>query len=114
LSSILNIEGKGMSSSIVLINPFIVPEGKLEESIKYWESHRDFLKTQPGYISTKLHRSLETQSFLGEAKYKLINVAEWESQDAFNSAVQKMQLALNTERVEGLVGQPALYEVVRE
>ena len=103
-----------MSNQVILINPFIVPEGKLEESIKYWESHRDFLKDQPGYISTKLHQTLQDQSFLGEATYELINVAIWESQAAFNSAVQKMRTELGSASVEGLKGDPALYYVIRE
>ncbi len=28
---------------IVLINPFTVPEGKLQESIVFWEKARDYL-----------------------------------------------------------------------
>ena len=103
-----------MSNQVILINPFIVPEGKLEESIKYWESHRDFLKNQPGYISTKLHQALQDQSFLGEATYKLINIAVWENQEAFNLAVQKMRTELGNMAVEGLSGAPALYHVVRD
>jgi heme-degrading monooxygenase HmoA len=103
-----------MSDQVILINPFTVPEGKLAESIKYWESHRDFLKCQPGYISTKLHQSLQDQSFLGEATYKLINVAVWETQEAFNAAAQKMRAKLGSVGVEGLSGDPALYYVVRD
>ena len=34
----------------VLINPFEVPKGKLEASIKYWEDCRDFFKN-----STRVH-----------------------------------------------------------
>ncbi len=103
-----------MSEQIVLINPFTVPEGKLEESIKYWESHRDFLKSQPGYVSTKLHQALQDQSFLGEATYQLINIAVWESQGAFNLAAQKLRAELGSVGVEGLSGAPALYHVVRD
>ena len=104
-----------MSEQVILINPFVVPEGKMEESIKYWESHRDFLKTQPGYISTKLHQVLQDQAFMGENRYQLINVAVWESQEAFFAAAQKMRAALgNSGTVEGLQGNPALYQVIRE
>ena len=103
-----------MTNQLVLINPFIVPEGKLEESIKYWESHRDFMQKQPGYVSTKLHQAQENQSFLGEAKYQLINIAIWESQEAFNSAAQKMRSELGGIVVEGLTGNPALYQIIRE
>jgi len=66
---------------ITLINPFEVPENMLEESIAFWEQARDFLQTQPGYISTDLH-----QSIIGDARFVLINVAKWESAEAFMAA----------------------------
>ncbi len=93
----------------VLINPFEVPKGKLEASIKYWEDCRDFLKTQPGYISTKLHQSIK-----GDAKFELINVAVWESPKAFTDAMQKMMKQPEIVPVEGLKPTPSLYTVIRE
>ncbi len=54
------------------------------------------------------------QSFLGEATHQLINVAIWESQEAFNSAAQKMRTELGGKSVEGLSGNPALYHIIRE
>ena len=98
-----------MSETVTLINPFKVPAGKLAESIEYWEAHRDFLQKEPGYISTKLHQSLQE-----DATYQLINVAIWESQEAFFNAVKKMRAELGTGGVEGLQGNPSLYEVIRE
>ena len=98
-----------MSDQVILINAFKVPDGKLQESIEYWETHRYFMKCQPGYISTKLH-----QSILTEATFQLVNVAIWESQDAFYTAAQKMSQELSHVQVEGLSGDPALYHVVRE
>ena len=94
---------------VVLINPFIVPEGKVQESIAYWEKARDYLKEQPGYISTKLHKSLKP-----DATFELINVAVWESAEAFMTANQKMRNELNAQPVEGLMADPALYDVIRE
>jgi heme-degrading monooxygenase HmoA len=98
-----------MSDQVILINAFKVPDGKLQESIEYWERHRDFMKGQSGYISTKLH-----QSILPDATFRLVNIAIWESQDAFYTAAQKMRQELNDVQVEGLSGDPALYHVVRE
>ena len=74
-----------MSDQVILINPFNVPEGKLKESIEYWESHRDFMNNQPGYVSTNLH-----QYFQDDATYQLMNIAIWESQEAFYLAAKKM------------------------
>lgn len=97
------------SKHIVLINPFEVPEGKLEASIKYWEACRDFLKKQPGYVSTKLHQSIKK-----EAKFELVNVAVWENPKLFMEATQKMIKELGVAPVDGLKANPSLYTVVRE
>lgn len=94
---------------ITLINPFEVPEGKIEESIVYWEACRDFLKKEPGYISTKLHKSIKEGS-----KFELINVAVWESPKAFTEASQKMAKELGVLPPEGLKANPSLYSVISE
>ncbi|WP_298539954.1 antibiotic biosynthesis monooxygenase family protein [uncultured Aquimarina sp.] len=94
---------------ITLINPFEVPEGKLAESVTYWEACRDFLKNQPGYVSTKLHQSIK-----GDAKFMLINVAVWESPKAFTEASQKMAKELGVSPPEGLKANPSLYTVISE
>ena len=97
------------SNHVVLINPFEVPEGKLEEAISYWEACRDFLKEQPGYVSTNLHKSIKDG-----AKFELINVAVWENPKAFSEAAQKMVQELGVAPVEGLKPTPSLYTIVRQ
>lgn len=91
-----------------LINPFEVPADKLDEAILMWEEARDFLKQQPGYISAALH-----QSVAPDARFRLVNIAKWESADAFRAATQKMQAEANLPRIEGVSGGPALYTVIR-
>ncbi len=93
---------------VILINPFSVPEGKVEEAISFWEAGRDFLAQQPGYISTKLHRAITP-----DAQYQLINVAEWESIEQFKAATTKMQALPDLPRVDGVTYGPALYDVIR-
>ena len=95
-------------STIVLINPFVVPADKLDETIVMWEQARDFLKQQPGYITTALHQSLEA-----DAQYRLINVAHWESAEAFVTANEKMKAEVDLPRIEGVTNGPALYRVIR-
>lgn len=97
------------TSSVILINPFTVPEGKLDEAIKSWENGRDFLSQQPGYISTKLHQSLDP-----EAQYALINVAEWETPAQFKAAIAAMRARSAFTPIEGVVPAPALYKVIRD
>jgi heme-degrading monooxygenase HmoA len=72
-------------AEVTLINVFEVPEGALEEAIEGWEAARDFLSAEPGYISTALHQSLTD-----EARFRLVNVAVWESAEAFAAASRRM------------------------
>lgn len=94
---------------LVLINPFVVPTGSEDEAIAMWMQARDFLQTQPGYISTKLHRSLSP-----DATFALINVAEWESMEAFKAATTAMRQSGSIPRIEGVSGDPQLYTVIAE
>ena len=95
-------------SPVILINPFTVPEGKVEEAIVLWEAGRDFLAQQPGYRSTKLHQSL-----FADAPHQLINVAEWDSIEAFRAAITKMRGLPDFPLVEGVGSAPQLYRVIR-
>jgi len=94
---------------VILINTFTVPVGAMEESIDMWEKARDFLKYQPGYLSTKLHRSLTAN-----ARYQLINVAEWKNAETFKAATKLMREEANLPRIKGLSSSPFLYKVIRE
>ncbi len=97
------------AEEITLINPFEVPANKLDETIAFWEKARNFLQTQPGYISTSLH-----QSIADDARFQLINIAKWQSAEAFVAASRKMQAEAGLPRVEGLIPSPGLYTVIRE
>ena len=100
---------KAGANYVTLINSFEVPEGKESESIKYWEACRDFLKEQPGYISTKLHQSIKDDS-----RFHLVNFAQWETPQAFINATAKMQKELGVAPVPGLKPNASLYTVIRE
>ena len=104
----INVQSSEHDDAVVLINAFTVPSDKLDETIAMWEQARDFLQEQPGYISTALHQSISPI-----ARYRLINVAQWESIDAFKAATGKMRAEANLPRIEGVVAHPDLYTVVR-
>lgn len=96
------------AADVTLINTFEVPPGQLEQAIAAWEKARDFLSREPGYISTALHRSMHPN-----ARFALINVARWDSVEAFHKARQRMREAGVFPRVEGLTYTPGLYRVIR-
>jgi len=69
---------------VVLINAFEVPDGQDEAFLAAWERARAFLATQPGYLSTRLHRSLSPA-----ADFRFVNVAVWQSPQAFQAAISQ-------------------------
>ena len=91
---------------IVLINAFEVPDGQDEAFLEGWEQARAFLATQPGYLSTRLHRSLSPA-----ADFRYVNVAVWQSPQAFQAAISQpgfMNASIP------FPAHPSLYQVVRE
>jgi heme-degrading monooxygenase HmoA len=56
--------------SVVLINPFEVPAGQEEEFLPRWREAAEELRHAPGFVSTRLHESLDPQ-----AKFRFVNVA---------------------------------------
>jgi len=96
--------------AVTLINPFTVPEGREQEALAEWEAAAVFLRKQPGYISTNLHEAIAPG-----AKFHFINVAQWESPEAFQAAVSNPEFQeLTKSAVENFPHYPALYTIVRE
>jgi heme oxygenase (mycobilin-producing) len=94
------------ADAVVLINAFEVPEGEDEQFLEAWERSRAYLSAQPGYISTRLHRCVAPT-----ADFRFVNVALWESAEAFGAATSSPALR------SAPMPYPfhaALYEVVRE
>lgn len=96
------------AADVVLINVFELPDGKRPEAVAAWEAARDFLSAEPGYISTTLHEALAP-----DARFALINVAVWESPEAFEAATARMRAARAFQPPAGLTATPALYRVIR-
>jgi heme-degrading monooxygenase HmoA len=96
-------DGRG---GVVLINPFEVPVGDDERFLAGWERARDALAGRPGYLGTRLHRSLAPTDF------RFVNVARWSSPLAYARALQQPEVQEAAAAV-GFRSHPALYEVVR-
>ena len=57
---------------VVLINTFTVPPEDAERLLAVWAEDATFMKQQPGFISTQLHRGIA-------GSWTFVNVAVWES-----------------------------------
>ena len=64
---------------IVLINLFTVDPDDEEALLKAWAHDADFMKAQPGYISTQLHKGIAGSS-------TFINYAIWQDVERFRNA----------------------------
>ena len=94
---------------VILINPFEVPKGKEAAALKMWEKAAEYMKKQPGFVSTRLHRALAP-----DARFYLINIAEWESVENFQAAISSDEFKKLTEgSMEEFPHYPGLYEVIR-
>jgi heme oxygenase (mycobilin-producing) len=95
--------------SVILINPFEVHEGQEREALILWEMAADFFRRQPGFISTRLH-----QAIVPWARFYLINVAEWESAQRYEAALNSEEYRKLAERFKDVARYyPGLYEVVK-
>ena len=67
------------ASPVILVNMFQVAEAEIPALLKAWEKDANWLKRQPGYISTQLHQAIGGSTLL-------FNYAVWESVAHFSAA----------------------------
>lgn len=73
-------------SPVVLINVFTVDAGDASALLEAWEHDANWMKRQPGYISTQLHRGIA-----GSCVF--LNYAVWESVAHFRAAFTHPEFA---------------------
>ncbi len=66
-------------SPVVLVNIFDVAEEDIPALLQAWEEDANWMKKQPGYISTQLHRGIAGSTVF-------MNYAVWDSVEDFRNA----------------------------
>jgi heme-degrading monooxygenase HmoA len=66
-------------SPVILVNVFTVAEGDIPTLLAAWTADANWMKQQPGYISTQLHRGIAGSTVF-------LNYAIWESVAHFRAA----------------------------
>lgn len=92
-------------ANVTLINPFEVPPERETEFLECWKHVTEFLRTQPGFLSSELHRSRDPH-----ARFRFTNVTTWESPEHFHNALQKPELVELMDRMS-FPHYPALYDL---
>src|SRR5262249_54069212 len=67
------------ASPVILVNVFQVAEADIPALLKAWENDANWMKKQPGYISTQLHQAIGGSTLF-------LNYAVWESVAHFRAA----------------------------
>ncbi|HEX2306423.1 MAG TPA: antibiotic biosynthesis monooxygenase family protein [Nitrososphaeraceae archaeon] len=70
---------------IVLINRFNVKPEEADQLLKAWEKDATYFKSQPGFISTQLHRGIGGSGVF-------VNYAVWESTALFKKALSNIDI----------------------
>lgn len=94
---------------VVLINAFTVTAGQEAQALAAWRASRDFLSTQPGYLSTHLHQNIDENG-----EFQLVNIAYWRSASDFNAAIARMRQVLPHPLPQGVQAHPGLYRLIEE
>ena len=89
--------------SVKLINVFIVPKDKEDEFVTNWRKSAAQFQLEPGFVDTHFHKN----TGVGNPTFTFINIATWESADAWRIAHEKFP---PTEyAVDGVKGHPAIF-----
>ncbi len=95
---------------VTLINCFEVPAGREEEFFSAFKQVNTYMRGKRGYVAHKMHRSLAT-----EARYRFVNVVQWESREACEAAHdQGFRALISQPQWAEFRSTPALYDVVHE
>src|SRR6266853_3933903 len=91
---------------VVLVNVFTLDKADEQAFLKIWQDDAAFMKRQPGFISTQLHRAL------GESPTYL-NYAVWESTAHFRAAFTHPEFrAKLSAHPSSAVASPHLFQTV--
>jgi heme-degrading monooxygenase HmoA len=66
---------------VMFVNSFTVPAGREEEFVARWTEVNRYMAAKPGYLEHALHRSVDPA-----APYRFVNLARWESAEAWRAA----------------------------
>jgi heme-degrading monooxygenase HmoA len=91
---------------VVLMNQFNVAPDDVERFLEVWAADAAFMKQQPGFISTQLHRGTAGST-------TFVNVAVWESPRALGEAFRSEEFQQRVaEYPENAVAAPHVFEKV--
>ncbi|MFD8492919.1 antibiotic biosynthesis monooxygenase family protein [Amycolatopsis sp. NPDC059657] len=99
-----------VEKQVTFINVIELPAAEVDAFIVQWRERAMLTTTTPGFRDFRLHRAK-----LSDARFQLINVAHWDSEEAYRDAIADPAFRAAMRGVPGFVSaSPALYDVVVE
>ena len=98
------------SGPVTFINVFELDPEMLDDFIEGWQRRGEIMRKQPGFRSFHLHRALRP-----DASYQLVNVAEWDSVEALQTATQNEEFQASIRDAAtrfDVVAHPGVYTTV--
>ncbi|MGK5530966.1 antibiotic biosynthesis monooxygenase family protein [Streptomyces sp. URMC 129] len=100
----LPVQLQEKTGPVVLVNTFVVPEGKMDEVIAAFRADAALLRSRPGFLSAQIHRGTAGSNLL-------LNVAVWESTEALADTLADPAFQRGAHRFpEGVRVLPHVYE----
>jgi len=94
------------TAPVILINTFTVAPQEVEQLLAAWTADADWMRHQPGYISSQLHRGVG-----GSCVF--LNYAVWESMEDFKRAFTHPEFRARLNHYpESAVASPHLFKKV--
>ena len=93
------------ASPVLLVNVFTLDKADEQTFLRLWRDDAAFMKRQPGFISTQLHRAI------GESPTYL-NYAVWESNADFRAALAHPEFTALSAYPSSAVASPHLFQKV--
>ncbi|MFC8130591.1 antibiotic biosynthesis monooxygenase family protein [Streptomyces sp. NPDC057302] len=98
-------------SSVTFINIFEIAPEDVDAFAEKWEQRAAIMSKKPGFIDTRLHRAQSP-----EGRFQLVNVAHWESQEAWEAAGTDPEFANRANAARDsketpVTANPGLYDV---
>jgi heme-degrading monooxygenase HmoA len=98
---------KDDAAGVTLVNVFELPADQVDAFVTQWHRIAESLVTKPGFQDTRLHRALSP-----DARFQLVNVAHWDSREAFEAAVSSPEFQNRAQETRRTAANPALYQVI--
>ncbi|MEV6202700.1 FAD-binding protein [Streptomyces sp. NPDC051771] len=101
-------------SSVTFINVFEVSAEHLDAFVAQWEQRAALMSTKPGFLDSRLHRARSSST-----RFQLVNVAHWESREAWEAATSDDDFRRRTRAAQNdpqaqITSSPGLYDVAVE